>query len=44
MKANNDVTESLQRTLGLMQNELERSVLASQMLGGLAYQCHFIGY
>jgi len=33
MKANNDVTESLQRTLGLMQNELERSVLASQMLG-----------
>ncbi|KAF5389539.1 hypothetical protein D9757_004076 [Collybiopsis confluens] len=32
MKANNDVTEALQRTLGLMQGELERSVLATQML------------
>jgi protein transport protein SEC20 len=32
MKANNDVTEALQRTLNLMQGELERSVLATQML------------
>ncbi|KAI0716481.1 Sec20-domain-containing protein [Earliella scabrosa] len=32
MKANNDVTEALQRTLGLMQGELERSVLSTQLL------------
>ena len=33
MKANDDVTEALRRTVVLMQNELERSVLASQILG-----------
>ncbi|KAF8843898.1 hypothetical protein BDN67DRAFT_994700 [Paxillus ammoniavirescens] len=32
MKANNDVTEALQRTIGLMQKELERSVLSTQLL------------
>lgn len=32
MKANNDVTEALQRTITLMQGELERSVLSSQLL------------
>ncbi|KAI5122005.1 hypothetical protein M0805_001837 [Coniferiporia weirii] len=32
MKASNDVTESLRRTIGLMQGELERSVLSHQML------------
>ncbi|KAI0314995.1 Sec20-domain-containing protein [Amylostereum chailletii] len=32
MKANNDVTDALRRTLGLMQGELERSVLSTQML------------
>lgn len=34
MKANNDVTDTLQRTIGLMQGELERSVLSTQLLGG----------
>lgn len=33
MKANEDVTEALRRTIGLMQGELERSVLTTQMLG-----------
>jgi hypothetical protein len=37
MKANSDVTEALQRTIGLMQGELERSVLSTQMLGTLPY-------
>jgi len=32
MKANNDVTEALRRTVNLMQGELERSVLSTQML------------
>jgi len=32
MRANNDVTEALRRTIGLMQGELERSVLSTQML------------
>ncbi|KAG1805604.1 Sec20-domain-containing protein [Suillus variegatus] len=32
MKANHDVTEALQRTMGLMQKELERSVLSCQVL------------
>ncbi|KAG5644709.1 hypothetical protein DXG03_007932 [Asterophora parasitica] len=32
MKANDDVTEALRRTIGLMQGELERSVLSTQML------------
>ncbi|KAG1845726.1 Sec20-domain-containing protein [Suillus subalutaceus] len=32
MKANHDVTGALQRTIGLMQKELERSVLSSQLL------------
>ncbi|KAF9653515.1 Sec20-domain-containing protein [Thelephora ganbajun] len=31
-KANNDVTEALRRTINLMQGELERSVLSTQML------------
>lgn len=33
MKANNDVTEALRRTINLMQGELERSVLSTQLLG-----------
>lgn len=33
IKANNDVTEALRRTINLMQGELERSVLSTQMLG-----------
>lgn len=33
MKASNDVTEALQRTIGLMQKELEQSVLSAQLLG-----------
>jgi len=33
MTATNNVTEALQRTMGLMQKELERSVLSSQLLG-----------
>lgn len=33
MKANNDVTDALRRTMALMQGELERSVLSTQMLG-----------
>ncbi|KAF9002392.1 Sec20-domain-containing protein [Hymenopellis radicata] len=32
MQANNDVTEALRRTIGIMQGELERSVLSNQML------------
>ncbi|TFY56731.1 hypothetical protein EVJ58_g7462 [Rhodofomes roseus] len=32
MKANNDVTEALQRTIALMQGELEKSVLSTQLL------------
>ncbi|KAF8523007.1 Sec20-domain-containing protein [Gautieria morchelliformis] len=32
INASNDVTEALRRTIGLMQGELERSVLSSQML------------
>ncbi|EIW78377.1 Sec20-domain-containing protein [Coniophora puteana RWD-64-598 SS2] len=32
MKANDDVTAALQRTMGLMQKELERSVLSTQLL------------
>ena len=39
MKATNDVTEALQRTIGLMQGELERSVLSSQLLGNTAPAC-----
>jgi len=33
MKANSDITEALRRTVNLMQGELERSVLSTQMLG-----------
>lgn len=33
MKANNNVTETLQRTIGLMQKELEQSVFSTQLLG-----------
>jgi len=33
MRANNEVTDALRRTIGVMQGELERSVLSSQMLG-----------
>ncbi|RDB29796.1 Protein transport protein sec20 [Hypsizygus marmoreus] len=32
MKTNDDVTEALRRTIGVMQGELERSVLSTQML------------
>ncbi|KAI5887057.1 Sec20-domain-containing protein [Schizophyllum commune H4-8] len=32
MRANNDVTDALRRTVAAMQNELERSVLSTQML------------
>ncbi|KAJ3506716.1 hypothetical protein NLJ89_g6712 [Agrocybe chaxingu] len=32
MKANSDVTDALRRTIALMQSELERSVLTTQML------------
>jgi protein transport protein SEC20 len=32
-KASGDVTDALRRTIDLMQGELERSVLTSQMLG-----------
>lgn len=35
MRANNEVTEALRRTMGLMQGELEKSVLTTQMLGEL---------
>ena len=35
MKANNDVTEALQRTIVLMQGELEKSVLSTQLLGAV---------
>lgn len=33
MKATNDVTDAFRRTVGLMQQELERSVLTQQMFG-----------
>ena len=33
MKAQADVTDALRRTMALMQSELERSVLSTQMLG-----------
>ena len=33
MKASHDVTDSMKRTIALMQSELERSVLSSQLLG-----------
>ncbi len=33
IKAQADVTDALRRTMGLMQKELERSVLSTQMLG-----------
>ena len=33
MKAQADVTDALRRTMTLMQSELERSVLSTQMLG-----------
>ena len=33
MTTSNNVTEALQRTLTLMQGELEKSVLSSQLLG-----------
>jgi protein transport protein SEC20 len=33
MKAQTDVTDALRRTMGLMQRELEQSVLSTQMLG-----------
>ena len=40
MKANNDVTEALRRTIDLMQGELERSVLSTQMLGSYRSEEH----
>jgi protein transport protein SEC20 len=33
MKAQQDLTDALRGTMGLMQKELERSVLSTQMLG-----------
>lgn len=42
MDASNDVTEALQRTINLMQGELERSVLSVQMLGKYASPEYFI--
>lgn len=33
MKTQSDMTDALRRTMGLMQKELERSVLSTQMLG-----------
>ena len=33
MKTQTDVTDALRRTMALMQGELERSVLSTQMLG-----------
>lgn len=39
MEANDNVTEALRRTITLMQGELERSVLTTQMLGK-AYHPH----
>ena len=33
MRAQTDVTDALRRTMALMQGELERSVLSTQMLG-----------
>ena len=46
MKANNDVTEALQRTIVLMQGELEKSVLSTQLLGTipslLIPNCHYL--
>ena len=43
MKANHDVTEALRRTINLMQGELERSVLSTQMLGSLCQNTSFPG-
>lgn len=40
MKANTDVTEALRRTINLMQGELERSVLSTQMLGSCCHTAH----
>ena len=37
MKASDDVVEALRRTTGLMQSELERSVLTTQMLGAFIH-------
>jgi protein transport protein SEC20 len=36
MTASNNITEALQRTMTLMQGELEKSVLSTQLLGNLA--------
>lgn len=33
MDTSNNITETLQRTINMMQGELERSVLSTQMLG-----------
>ncbi|KAG6901599.1 hypothetical protein C0995_010160 [Termitomyces sp. Mi166 len=40
MKASDNVTEALRRTIGLMQSELERSVLSSQMLDASTASLH----
>lgn len=37
MKANDDVTAALHRTIGLMQGEVEKSVLSIQILGLFLY-------
>ena len=41
MEASNNVTEALQRTLALMQGELEKSVLTSQLLGASSVSLSF---
>ncbi|KAG6896911.1 hypothetical protein C0992_005314 [Termitomyces sp. T32_za158] len=40
MNANDNVTEALRRTIGLMQSELERSVLSTQMLDASTASLH----
>ena len=44
MKAQEDVTDALRRTMTLMQSELERSVLSTQMLGACIQRRSFIEF
>ena len=41
MTASNNVTEALQRTMALMQGELEKSVLSTQLLG-MSFSISFV--
>jgi protein transport protein SEC20 len=43
MAASDDVTDAMQRTMALMQGELERSVLSAQMLGIHPFTLHAFG-